>query len=428
MFRNKQFRIETNINEVPCVSQYSKNINSVDSVHHLIEEMVKNSDIDFKNSRPSNRSITYVLNSIEQSTLSSKSINVKKTTVIVESINKYLDSMNSPIKYIFMLFILPITIFGDKYIFKTIAKFYVFNIYDFSIHLLQRELKSNTYHINTFEINKNIFTELENYNIDGKYTNKQIISEMKSRAHHDMYNDDIAMPLQKNNKRNIDLTNSEENNKKNKNVSKYDEKNNSGNKLLDNTENAPIHISSQNIQINSTAVLTNTIITEPIEIISKDIINLKKNNDSSIVIIPDTDTSTEILKNTLIDNVEIEKKEQVFILNCIITLLDDTIQSGFRIHNSDNTNKFVIRINDHHIQKTFFREVEPKNIKYSLDIYKPEVLQFPPATVLSIYKGSPYIVYMYIDIHNEFGHLEINNIQSHGYLEINMKVIDYVFI
>ena len=37
-------------------------------------------------------------------------------------------------------------------------------------------------HINTFEIKKNIFSELENYNTNGIYINKEIIENMKSKA------------------------------------------------------------------------------------------------------------------------------------------------------------------------------------------------------------------------------------------------------
>ena len=64
----------------------------------------------------------------------------------INSMNSYLDSIKSPIKYIFMLFILPETISKSGSIFKTIAKFYVFdNIYDFSLNVLHRHLQDNQY-------------------------------------------------------------------------------------------------------------------------------------------------------------------------------------------------------------------------------------------------------------------------------------------
>ena len=76
------------------------NIKSIDSVNNMIVNIVKNSNIDFKNTDPINKSSTYRLNSTEQSIFSSKINNINRTMEAINSMNSYLDS----IKYIYVIY------------------------------------------------------------------------------------------------------------------------------------------------------------------------------------------------------------------------------------------------------------------------------------------------------------------------------------
>jgi len=97
----------------PFDEYQDNNIKSIVSVGNIIRDIVRNSNIDFKNTDPINKSSTYRLNSTEQSIFSSKINNINRTMEAINSMNSYLDSIKSPIKYIFMLF--NYKIFGSTF-------------------------------------------------------------------------------------------------------------------------------------------------------------------------------------------------------------------------------------------------------------------------------------------------------------------------
>jgi len=225
---------------------------------------------------------------------------------------------------------------------------------------------------------------------------------MKSKAFKNIslsHNIDSFCISQKNNKRNIDFLN-----------------------IVDSKKNKEETLDEKNV----ISLNTNTVIETELKNSTSD------NNKSQKEILNNTDINNNsaniFFNNISVPDQEIKKKENLQTLQCKITLLNDTVKNGFRLNTSENISIFLILVEDHCLKKTFYCQIEPKYIEYTIEEYKLDNYKYPIATTMFLSEGSPREIYIYIDIDNYFGYFKIDRIQSHGYVDFNMRTIDNIII
>jgi hypothetical protein len=367
-YKNKSISINTNL------GNNSSGSLSRDTLNDFVKNIISSNNVYNNNSQK----ISFTLNSYERKFLSSNRNDIETTKNVIDAINNKLFLNGS--KYKFILFILPHLLFGDKNSYKTIAKFYMFDIYHFSINILHKHMLYHNFNYNTFIVNEKIFSELENYKYKNEYINISVIEKMKQSS--------LKNTISKKIEHGLSSTINSLKRSKDFNEEK---------------------ILSAQILKNKKKELAETVLSFQKEFEIDNSSKIELYESSSIISIPN-----EIISELIVP--------KICEMRCLLTLMDGTKTIGFPIKKYNSCMSFVISITTELAgKKSYFKEVAILNVEYTIETVKEnEISDTVPILLEVIYNQNIQYLYLFVNLENKLGTLEIKNIISNGFRNIEI--------